>query len=90
MTLYRPHRGTLDTAMAEVVEISGREELVAHLRKVWMNEVNESGLNVTVENYGGIDERIGWDTHIVLVDGKPYGFTDGPLPPLRSCVILTP
>ncbi len=66
--------------MAEVVEVSGREELVAHLRTAWMSEVNESGSNVTVENYGGIDERIGWDTHVVLVDGKPYGFTDGPVP----------
>jgi len=66
--------------MAEVVEVSGRPELIDHLQKVWMSEVNESGSNVTVENYGGIDERIDWDTHIVLVDGKPYGFTDGPVP----------
>ena len=80
MTLYRPHRGGLDEAMAEVVEVSGRQELVDHLRKVWMSEVNESGSNVAVENYGSIDNRIGWDTHIVLVDGNPYGFTDGPIP----------
>ncbi len=85
MTLYRPHRGNLDTAMAEVVEISGREELVAHLRTVWMSEVNESGSNVVVEKYGsGIDTRIGWDTHIVLVDDSPYGFTDGPVTPRRG------
>jgi hypothetical protein len=28
----------------------------------------------------GVDPRNGWDTHIVLVDGKPWGYTDGPLP----------
>lgn len=81
MTLYRPHRGSLATAMKEVVEITGRQELVDHLRKSYMNEVNESGSNVVVEKYGtGIDDRIGWDTHIVTVNGFPDGFTNGPLP----------
>ena len=80
MTLFRPHRESLDAAMAEVVEVNGRGELVDHLRKVWMSEVNESGSNVVVENYGGIDERIDWDTHIVLVNGEAYGFTDGHVP----------
>jgi hypothetical protein len=70
--------------MAEVIEVSGRQELVDHLRKVFMSEVNESGSNVTVKNYGGIDERIGWDTHMVLVDGKPYGFTNGPVSDIRE------
>lgn len=81
MTLYRPQRGSLNTAMNEVVELDGRLELIDHLRKGYGSEVNESGSNVTVEKYGsGIDTRIGWDTHIVLVGGIPYGFTNGPLP----------
>lgn len=67
--------------MKEAVEITGRQELVEHLRKSWGNSVNESGSNVFVEKYGtGIDSRIGWDTHIVMVDGFPDGFTNGPIP----------
>jgi len=81
MTLYRPHRGSLDESMSEVVEIADHQALVVHLRKGWLNEVSESGSNVVVEKYGsGIDERIGWDTHIVLVSGNAIGFTDGPVP----------
>jgi hypothetical protein len=26
------------------------------------------------------DDRIGWDTHLVVTDGKARGFTDGPIP----------
>ena len=77
---YRPHRGSLADAMLEAVELNGRDEFIAHLRKAYASEVNESGTNVVVKKYGdGIDERIGWDTHIVLVAGNPYGFTDGPV-----------
>jgi len=66
--------------MKEVVEITGRQELIEHLRKSWCNGVDESGSNVVVEKYGtGIDTRIGWDTHIVLVGGFPDGFTNGPV-----------
>jgi hypothetical protein len=35
--------------------------------------------SVTVEPYGGIDKRIGWDTHLVCIDGDAVGFTDGPV-----------
>jgi hypothetical protein len=35
---------------------------------------------VRVEPYSGADDRIGWKaTYIVLVDGRPTAFTDGPL-----------
>lgn len=35
---------------------------------------------ILVKPYGGMDERIGWDTYIVTIEGHGvYGFTDGPL-----------
>lgn len=32
--------------------------------------------NVTVRPYGR-DERIGWDTHLICIDGKAALFSDG-------------
>lgn len=69
---FRPQRGGLDAAMKEVVDVEGLTGLAAHLKTLgWKFE------NVTVEPYG-FDKRIGWDTHLVCVDGKPVGYTDGP------------
>lgn len=80
---FRPVRGGLATAMKEVQEWNTVEELehivfeeargLSHLAR---------GTKIQVEKYGhGIDERIGWDTHLVTLKGVgPVGFTDGPLP----------
>ena len=82
MVKYRPHRGSLDKAMAEVVEVADLAALVAHMRKsveTWYPfDQLPTVENTKVEPYA-YDERIHWDTHIVLVDGSPWGFTDGPL-----------
>ncbi len=75
--LFRPQRGSLASAMAEVREFDGTwaglQALIAHPL-------------ASVETYGkGIDERIGWDTHVVLSHWPEYpspiveGFTDGPV-----------
>lgn len=78
---FRPQRGSLDAAMAEVQEFAGRAELVAHIAE----RLARWGFVVTptmvhVRKYG-FDKRIGWDTHIVTVDGYGvFGFTDGPTP----------
>lgn len=70
---YRPHRGGLAESMLEVVELDGSlAALEAHVRKTW--PVGD----IKVEPYGGYDKRIGWDTHIVTIDGSAVGFTDGP------------
>ena len=67
---YRHHRGGLAESMETVREI---EPTIAAL------EALLRATDVTVEKYGyGIDERIGWDTHLVCVNGIPAGFTDGP------------
>ncbi len=68
---FRPHRGSLDTAMDEMVELQPTvEALATHLK------VPASAISVKPYGY---DKRIDWDTHMVLVDGSPWGFTDGPL-----------
>lgn len=77
MTKFRYHRGSLADSMATAVEVEGRYGLFLELEKNWPEPVSSS--EITIEPYGGIDHRIGWDTHIVKVDGIPVGFTDGPL-----------
>jgi len=76
VTKFRPHRGLLVEAMKEVVELEDRAALVAHLIELGYAAKESS---VEVENYGGMDARIGWDTHIVCIDGDAVGFTDGAL-----------
>jgi hypothetical protein len=82
MTKYRPHRGSLDEAMAEMVEVANLSALVAHMRKSVADWYPPEELptveTTTVERYG-YDNRIGWDTHVVKVNGSVWGFTDGPL-----------
>lgn len=82
----REHRGGLRESMETVVEIAPSiEAIVSHIRECWGPFHPEKMQNitaemVTVEKYGGIDSRIGWDTHIVDVEGLGvFGMTDGPL-----------
>lgn len=70
---FRPQRGSLDAAMEEVVELDGMDALKAHLHSIGWHDGA-----VRVEPYT-YDERIGWDTHIVTIDGNAVGFTDGPV-----------
>lgn len=68
---YRDHRGGLDESMQTMVDMPrDLESLATHL--------GVKSSSIRVEAYGGFDKRIGWDTYIVLVDGVPFGFTDGP------------
>lgn len=71
---------TLGEAMEHMAEFHTRAELLAFLRErfdFW----SPTDANVTIEKYGkGIDERCGWDTHLICVDGKAALFSDGPLP----------
>jgi len=79
---YRPHRGSLDAAMSEVVTLPANyASLLEHIRKDWSGwQVLES---INVQPYC-FDERIGWNTHVVMArfankSVVPVGFTDGPL-----------
>ncbi|MGX5777016.1 hypothetical protein [Methylorubrum zatmanii] len=80
--LFRPQRGGLAEAMAEIREIADHADLVAHLQTVfapmWINVRDDM---VRVTKYGDrVDTRIGWDTHIVTIEGWGVaGFTNAPL-----------
>ena len=76
---YRHHRGSLVDSMATMVEVDSMEELIAELRSVQLIGDLVTDDNVEIKEYGdGPDERIGWArTCIVLVDGNPFGFSDG-------------
>ena len=67
----------IDESMKHVLEIPDWEALVAFLEKEWRAWKPDSV--VTVEKYGRFDERIGWDTHLVCVDGHAALFSDGPM-----------
>lgn len=89
---FRQHRGTLAAAMETVVELEPtKSAVIAHAKKLAL----ESGFfftqeeldreltleTVRVESYG-LDQRIGWDTHLVCstyVAIPILGFTDGPV-----------
>jgi hypothetical protein len=82
----RQHRGGLSESMATVVNIEPtKKALVEEITKQYkdvidMGMVSVDESTVSVESYGGMDERIGWDTYIVMIKNwGPYGFTDGPL-----------
>lgn len=66
--------------MATVIDVADRAALEAVVRS-HLREANELGWDLgemRVEPRG-YDSRIGWDTHIVTVDGwGVVGMTDGP------------
>lgn len=89
---FRPVRGGLEEAMREVQEWNNVEELRSivydHISPLYLIQNSLTDINgeikpdeIKVEKYGqGIDERIGWDTHLVTIGGNPVGYTDGPIP----------
>jgi len=79
----RSHRGGLAESMLTVAKIDATADAVAaHINEEWKDfgPIVTTSM-VRVEKYGiGIDKRIGWDTHIVLIENfGPFGFTDSPL-----------
>ena len=76
----REHRGLLKDAMATCKDIEPTmkaiiDQVQASLSP-WFKHIRPKRIHV--EPYGGYDKRIGWDTHIVFVDGYGvYCFTDG-------------
>jgi hypothetical protein len=80
----REHRGGLDESIAttEVIE-PNINALIAHVKKKLTMQIEVNKDNLHIKKYGsGIDDRCGWDTHIVTIDGYGvFGWTDGPLKP---------
>ena len=66
---FRFHRHDLDDSMKTMIEVDSLKELA--------EKYNIQG-NLTCKWYIK-DERIGWDTWLVLKDGHPIGMSDGEL-----------
>ena len=76
---FRPQRGGLSEAMAEVKTFQSKNELVDFIIESLKEfghgcQINED--TVKIMKYVE-DKRIGWDTHIVTLEGYGvFGFTD--------------
>jgi len=69
MAKFRPQRGGLTESLAEIKQVNSIQEL---------RELLNTVKSIEIRPYV-YDARICWDSHLVLVDGEPVGFTDGPL-----------
>lgn len=81
MALYRPHRGSLDDAMKEVVTVNNVQELVDHINATVGYCLGGQIIveDLTSKPYG-YDDRIGWTTWIWSLDGfGVIGFTNSSL-----------
>jgi hypothetical protein len=67
---YRPQRGSYAESMAEIV-------IVPDSLRAFAAELKTSVERLEVKPYC-YDDRNGWKTYIVTVDGQAVGFTDGP------------
>lgn len=80
MILYRPHRGGLHESMRDVREVASFPELVRAMRADVLSWYPIDQLpteeNTKLEPYG-YDERIGWQTYLVTVDGHAWGYING-------------
>lgn len=79
VTQAREHRGSLHDSMATAKPCATRAELLARVRESlepYAREVPDEALHVEPYRF---DERIGWDTYLVTIDGYGvWGMTDGP------------
>ena len=76
----RRHCSGYIESMETTEEVSSMAEVVAYINKQWELDPGITASQVIIEPYSGIDERNGWDTWIVCVDGRVFGMSDGPLP----------
>lgn len=75
----RPAASFLDLAeaMRQVAEIHDADALLAYLTEHY-EFCTPTRVNVRMRHYGK-DNRIGWDTWLVTLDGHAVLFADGPL-----------
>ena len=72
---FRPQRELLVDSMAEVVELQDFRALTGHLTKLGFLPAGLAKIAVRPYCY---DDRNGWKTYLVTVDGQAVGFTNGP------------
>lgn len=83
MIIFRPHRGSLDEAMAEAKEFNTVEEMKEHIVKIWHDGWGGSRELFTVddivinERSAVNDDRIGWEDSMYVcvkrMGNKEYG-----------------
>jgi hypothetical protein len=86
---FRYHRGSLKDSMETVIEVKDKNDLLDQILSNYADTSfpldRKDIKNFTIQPYGGIDKRIGWNTYIVEIDACPpwgrhvAGFTNGPL-----------
>lgn len=69
----RMHRGGLDDSMQTMQEIEPTCTAIMH----YLRQHDVADADMAIMAYGGIDNRTGWDTHLVEVAGLPVAFTNG-------------
>lgn len=83
LTLFREQKGSLEDSMKTVTPVSDRAALLSHIRnllKPFGVKFADEDLKVGYELYSH-DERIGWDTYLVTLDGYGVvGYANGLVP----------
>lgn len=75
---FREHRGSLEDSLKTTVELKDGRALLEYATGKLGPFPPKS---LRVKHYC-FDERVGWDTHIVMIKGYGvFGFTDGPVEP---------
>lgn len=76
---FRFHRGSLQDSLATTIEVNSLEEL-CEILKSSHSELNPESLAKLVSKHYCFDDRIGWDTWIVTIEGYGVlGFANGEL-----------
>ena len=70
--LYRDHRGSLESSMKTVQEMSSADELRTYVRGL-MGVDPKAKISLT---YVGQDDRNGWNTYYVCANGQCVGMTN--------------
>ncbi len=73
----REHRGLYVDSMATVEEIPASIHSIfgwAQGKFEFLGEIEAN--DIEIKPYGGMDERNGWDTHMVKAKGNPLGWID--------------
>ena len=72
--IYRQHRGGLEESMATSKQVDSLAHLVEIINENRMNNICADDIQIRFICY---DTRTEWDTYMVIVDGRPEGFTNG-------------
>jgi len=62
---YRDHKGSLSESLETTMEVNSIDEIKNHLNNFY-NHFGKSVVEIKFKHIG-MDKRIGWDTHYVLL-----------------------